>query len=156
MIQHCIFANNSYYGVSVVELDLQSKSMISIGGLNFCYNTRRGAMIYTHVSFDRIMISMNNIIIQGNYGYSVYRRGGFIYISILKDSSTVKTSNLNFTDNHFTSNGGEIYILGTFQKTSQFYIQNSYFANNFGFGPETIIYSSLTCTGDNTYVYDCD
>ena len=43
-------------------------------------------------------------------------------------------------------------VLGIFQTTSQFYIQNSYFTNNFGFGPETVIYSSLTCTTDNTYL----
>ena len=95
---------------------------------------------------------MKNISIQRNYGYSIYRRGGFIYISILKDNSTVKFSNLNFTNNHFSSNGGGIYISGTFQTTSQFYIQNSYFANNFGFGPGTVIHSSLTCTSDNTYM----
>ena len=56
------------------------------------------------------------------------------------------------TNNHFSSNGGGIYILGTFQTISRFYIQNSYFSNNFGFGPGTVIYSSLTYTTDSTYL----
>ena len=48
MIQHCIFANNSDYGVTIVELNLQSQSIINIVGLNFSSNTGRGAMIHTH------------------------------------------------------------------------------------------------------------
>ena len=152
MIKHCSFANNTDYGVSVVELNIQSQSLITIAGLNFNNNTGRGAMIHTHVRFDNIMISIKNINISGNNGYSVYKRGGFIYLSILKDNSTVKLSQLNFTNNCFSSNGGGIYILGTFAITSQFYIQNSYFANNFGFGRGTVIHSSLTCITDNTYL----
>ena len=72
MIQHCIFANNSDYSVLIVELNLQSQSIISIVGLNFSSNTGKGAMIHTHISFNGIMISMKNISIQQNYGYSVY------------------------------------------------------------------------------------
>ena len=63
------------------------------------------------------MISMKNVNIQGNEGYSVYRGGGFIYLSILKGNNKIKLSKLNFTNNHCSSNGGGIYILGIFQTT---------------------------------------
>ena len=152
VIKQCVFANNSDYGVSLVELNLQLRSRINIGSLNFINNTGKGAMIHAHVHFNDIMISMTNINMKRNYGYSVYRRGGFIYISILKDKCIIKLSKLNFTNNYFSSNGGGIYILGTFQTTCQLYIQDSFFKNNFGFGPGTVVYSSLTCTTDNTYL----
>ena len=42
-----MFANNSDYCVWVVELNLQSQSLINIAGLNFSTNTSRGAMIHT-------------------------------------------------------------------------------------------------------------
>ena len=149
-IEYCIFVNNSGY---IVELNLRSQSMISIVGLNFSNNTVRGAMIYMQVRFYSIIISMSNVNIQENHGYSINRRGGFIYLLISEDNSTVKLSSLNFSNNHFSSDDGGIYISGTFEKTSQFYIQNSYFANNFGFGPGTVIYSSLTSASDYIYTY---
>ena len=77
-IEQCSFENNSDYGVSIVELKLKSQSFISIDGLNFSNNAGTGAMIYINVHFNSIMISIKNIIIWGNYGSSVYRRGGFI------------------------------------------------------------------------------
>ena len=149
-IKHCILANNSGF---IVELNLQSQSLISIVGLNFSNNIGSRAMIYIQVRFYSIMISMSNINIQGNYGYSANRRVGFIYLLIEKDNSTVKLSSLNFSNNQFTNNDGGIYISGTFQKTSQFYIQNSYFANNVGYGSGTAIYSSLTSTSAYMYTY---
>ena len=48
-IEHCRFANNSDYVVSVLELNLRSQGLINIARLNFSTNNGRGAMIHTHV-----------------------------------------------------------------------------------------------------------
>ena len=54
------------------------------------------------------------------------------------------------------SNGGGIYVSGSFQSSYQCYIQDSHFEDNLGYSSGTVIYSSLSCATERTYVMVID
>ena len=150
-VSHCTFLNNWDFGTALVELNMRSNSILSISSLNFSANTGRGVIVYLHMHSINISALLLNINIVKNIASSVYKRRGMIFIFISHDNSTIRFSRVNATNNYFCSNGGGIYIFGTFPMTCQLYFQDSYFKNNVGFGSGSVIYSSLTCKIDTTY-----
>ena len=116
LITHCTFLNNWDYGSGLVELNIQSRSSLNISNVNFSSNTGRAAILHLHVLSINVTVSMFNINIERNFGSSVYKRGGVILLSISNDNSIIKLSKLNFSSNYFGSNGGGVYIFGTYQK----------------------------------------
>ena len=92
---------------------------------------------------------MSNITLDGNFDTSA---GGVVFKYLSSNHSIIKASRLNFTNNYFIGDGGDVNILGTFQVCCQIYIKDSYFSNNSGFSHGSIIHSSLTCVDDKSYM----
>ena len=71
---------------------------------------------------------------------------------VSEDNHILNITELTFINNNYTSNGGGVYVSGSFQSSYQCYIQDSHFEGNFGFGSGTVVYSSLSCATEKTYV----
>ena len=149
IIDHCIFFYNNYSN-ALVYLQIETKVLI-LSNLNFTANTNKGGIInilFYSTDFS-VIASLSKIILEQNFDTSA---GGVVLRYLSTDYSTIRASKLNFTNNQFNGDGGGINILGTLQEGCQMHIKDSYFNNNIGFSPGSVIHSSLTCVADKTYL----
>ena len=156
LIENCTFVSNSNYDITMMELYVQSiASLVGIKDSQF-NNNSGSAVIYFQIRSKDIVTSLFNIKMMNNNGFATEKEGGFILFEVSEDNSTLIINELTFSKNHYTSNGGGVYIIGSFQSSFQCYIQDSYFEDNFGFGSGSIVYSSLSCATEKTYVVHID
>ena len=131
-------------------LQIETKVVI-LSNLNFTANTNKGGIInilFYSTDFS-VIASLSKIILERNFDTSA---GGIVLRYLSTDYSTIRASNFNFTNNQFNGDGGGINILGTPQEGCQMHIKDSYFNNNIGFSPGSVIHSSLTCVAAKTYL----
>ena len=146
-IDHCTFSNNNYSS-ALVNLNMQTK-LLFISNLNFTTNTNKGGVIYILIYSANFTLVLLDINLVKNFDSSA---GGVVLRLISNDYSTIHASRLNFTSNVFIGNGGGINILGVFQVSCNIYIADSCFKNNFGLSHGSVIYSTLNCVTDKTYL----
>ena len=156
LIENCTFVNNSNYDITMIELYVQSiASLVSIRDLQ-SNNNSGSAIIYFQIRSKDIVTSLLSIKMTNNNAFATERGGGLILVEVSEDNSILNINGLTFNKNNYTSNGGGIYITGSFQSSFQCYIQNSHFEDNFGFGTGTVFFSSLSCATEKTYVVHID
>ena len=156
VIENCTFVNNSDNDITMVELNMQSTgSLVSIKHSEFTNNSGT-AVVYFQIHSKHIVSSLFNINITNNVGFATEKQGGLILIEVFEDNYTLGVNDLTFIKNHYNSNGGGIYVSGSFQTSYQCYIRDSHFEDNFGYGSGTVIYSSLSCATERTYVMVID
>ena len=154
-VHNYTFNNNLHFGFSMIEMLIRSTNMVRISDSNFSDNSG-DALIYLHMISDNISFSLFNVKIVNNSGYCISKEGGFIVFAIFRDNILVNISQLYFKNNLYASNGGGLYLIGTFRHTFRCYISSSQFEANVGFGSGTVIYGSLTCETSRTYVMVID
>ena len=157
-IENCTFVNNSNSDITMVELNMQSTgTLVSIKHSEFT-NNLEDAIIYFQIRSRHIVSSLFNISMINNVGSSTKTEGGFILIEVSEDNHILNITKLTFMKNHhgIYSNGGGIYVSGSFQSSYQCYIQDSQFESNLGYSSGTVIYSSLSCTTERTYMMVID
>ena len=149
MIDRCTFYNNNYSN-ALLRLEVQTNLLV-LSNLNFTANTNKEGVVYIFLYSTNfsVFITMYNIILERNFDTSA---GGVVLRYNSNNYSIIQASKLNFTNNHFIGDGGGINILGTLHKGCRMHIKNSYFINNFGFSPGSVIHSSIACLADKTYL----
>ena len=154
LIENCTFINNTKNDITMLELNLQSTgSSVDIKHSQFTNNINSGsAVIYFHIRSKHITTSLFNIKMMNNVGFATEKEGGFILSEVSEDNHTLSITELTFMNNNYTSNGGGVYVSGSFLSSYQCYIQDSHFEGNFGFGSGTVVYSSLSCPTEKTYI----
>ena len=156
LMDNCTFVSNSKYDITMIEFYIQSTaSLVDIKDSQF-NNNSGSAVIYFQIRSKDVVTSLFNINMINNNGFAREKEGGLVLVEVSEDNSTLKINELTFNKNNYTSNGGGIYITGSFQSSFQCYIQNSHFENNFGFGTGTAFFSSLSCATQKTYIVDID
>jgi len=150
-IDSCTFLSNLKYGFALMEINSNAPALINISNSYFSSNSR-SALLYLHFHFNNIKAILFNIQMINNSGFSNYRLGGLIYIDLAEDNCSLTITKLNFSSNHYSSNGGGIYIYGTYQSSFKAHIKDSQFRGNLGFGSGTVLYSSLTCDFEKAYM----
>ena len=156
LIENCTFVNNSNNDITMLELNMQSTgSLVSIKHSEFTNNSG-AAVVYFQIRSKHIVSSLFNINMINNVGFATEKQGGFIVIEVFEDNYILGVNDLAFVKNRYASNGGGIYVYGSFQSSYQCYIRDSHFEDNFGYGSGTVIYSSLSCVTEKTYVMVID
>ena len=154
LIENCTFVHNTNIENTMLEMDLQSTgSSVDIKHSQFTNNSC-SALIYLQIHSKHIVTSLFNITMMNNVGFTTEKGGGLILTEVSEDNHTLSITELKFMKNNYTSfsNGGGVYVSGSFQSSYQCYIQDSHFEGNFGFDSGTVIYSSLSCPTQKTYV----
>ena len=155
VIDNCEFFNNLEYDITLVELNMNCNGSVEILNSNFDKNSGT-ALMYFQIRNENMAVSINNVTMTKNTGFATEKTGGLILMEVSQDNCTLRISELNFMDNHYSSNGGGLYITGTFETIFKCYVENSHFENNFGFGDGSVIYSSLRCATEKTYLMFID
>ena len=156
LIQNCTFVNNSDNDITTLELNMQSNlGLVSIKHSEFTNNSGT-AVMYFQIHSKNIVASLFDINMTSNVGFATEKQGGLILIEVSEDNYILNVNKLTFMKNYYVSNGGGIYVSGSFQTSYQCYIRNSHFEDNFGYGSGTVIYSSLSCATERTYVMVID
>ena len=156
VIENCTFVNNSNNDITMLELNMQSTgSSVSFKHSQFTNNSGT-AIVYFQIRSKHIVSSLFNTNMTNNVGFATEKQGGLILIEVSEDNYTLGVNNLMFMKNRYASNGGGIYVTGSFQTSYQCYIRDSHFEDNFGYGSGTVIYSSLSCATERTYVMVID
>ena len=156
LMDNCTFVSNYEYDITMIELYIQSAgSLVDIKDSQF-NNNRGSAVIYFQIRSKDIVTSLFNINMMNNNGFATEKEGGLVLVEVYEDNSTLNITELTFNKNNYTSNGGGIYVTGSFQSSFLCYIQNSHFEDNFGFGTGTAFFSSLSCTTQKTYIVCID
>ena len=156
LMDNCTFVSNSKYDITMIELYMQSTASL-VGITDSQFNNNSGsALVYFQIRSKDIATSLFKVKMINNNGSAREKEGGLILVEVFEDNNTLKINELTFNKNHFTSNGGGIYIIGSFQSSFQCYIKNSHFEDNFGFGTGTVFFSSLSCATQKTYVVHID
>ena len=158
VIENCTFVNNSNNDIAMLELNMQAiGSLVSIKHSDFT-NNLEDAIIYFQIHSKHIVSSLFNISMINNVGFATKTEGGFILIEISEDNHILDITKLTFMKNHhgIYSNGGGIYVSGSFQSSYQCYIRDSHFEDNLGYSSGAVIYSSLSCATERTYVMVLD
>ena len=155
LIDNCQFFNNSEYDITLVELNMKCNGSIEIVNSNFDKNSGT-ALTYFQIRNENMAVSINNVTMTNNTGFATEKTGGLILMEVSQDNCTLRISELIFMDNHYSSNGGGLYITGAFETIFKCYVENSHFENNFGFGDGSVIYSSLRCATEKTYLMFID
>ena len=156
LIDNCTFVNNSDYDITLIELNMQSINSPAIVKDSQFNNNTGSAVIYCQIRSEGIVMSLFNIQMMNNNGFTTEKEGGFILIEVSEDNSILNVTELTFNNNYYASNGGGIYITGSFKSVFQCYIQDSHFEDSFGYGSGSVIYSSLFCATEMTYVVFID
>ena len=152
LIENCTFVNNTNNDITMLELNVQSTgSSVDIKHSQFTNNSG-SAVIYFQIRSKHIATSLFNIKMMNNVGFATEKGGGFILSEVSEDNHILNITELTFMNHNYTSNGGGVYVSGSFQSSYQCYIQDSHFEGNFGFGSGTVVYSSLSCATEKTYV----
>ena len=149
-ISNCKFLDNRDYEVGLVELNMQSQSVVKFVDSLLANNTGN-ALLYVQLRSSNINVSLHGLRIINNTGSSVLRRGGLLSFRLLEDDCIVNISRLIYTTNSYSRNGGGVYITGFFRNNFSFCIQDAQFESNIGHGQGAIIYSILI--SDNVYVF---
>ena len=149
-ISKCSFLNNRDYEVGLVELNMQSQSVVSFVDSNLT-NNAGNALLYVQLRSSNVNISLHGLHISNNKGSSVLRRGGLLSFRLLENNCTVNITKLVYTMNSFSRNGGGIFVTGFFRNNFSFYVRDANFENNNGRGQGVIIFSILQ--SDNTYLF---
>jgi len=150
-IENCTFNNNSKHRFSLFEINITSQALINISNSNFSNNVR-STLVHLHIHSSNIIASFYNIEMINNSGYTNYKKGGLIFIDASEDNCSLTIAKLRFLLNRYYSNGGGIYIYGTYQSSFKASIKDSRFAKNFGFGSGTVLHTSLTCGDEKAYM----
>ena len=157
LIDDCTFFNNSEYDITLVELNMKCNCVVDI--LNSKFNSNTGAsLIYFQIRNRNMVVSIFNATVKNNTGFATEKTGGLILMEVSQDNCTLHITELYFMHNTYYSNGGGLYITGAFESLFKCYVKNSQFKSNFGFGDGSVIYSSLTCATEKTYlifIEDC-
>ena len=152
LIDNCTFVNNSNYDIAMLDLNVLSiASLVGIKDSQF-NNNSGSAVIYFQIRSKDIVTSLFNIQMMNNNGFATEKEGGLILTEVSEDNHTLNVTELTFNKNYYASNGGGIYITGSFQSSFKCYIQDSHFEDNFGYGSGTTFFSSLSCATEMTYV----
>ena len=141
-INNSIFLANRDYNVGLVELNVQSHSVIKFTDSQFAYNTGN-ALLYVQLRSSNITVSLDGLNITNNTGSSFLRRGGLLSFRLFEDNCAVNITRLVYTMNSFTRNGGGLYITGSYRTNFSCYIEDAHFERNIGRGQGVVIFSTL-------------
>ena len=158
VIENCTFVNNSNNDITMLEVNIQAiGSLVIIKNSDFT-NNLENAIVYFQIRSRHIVSSLFNISMINNVGFPTETEGGFILIEVSEDNHTLDITKLIFMKNHhgIYSNRGGIYVSGSFQSSYQCCIRDSHFEDNLGHSSGTVIYSSLSCATEKTYVMVID
>ena len=150
LISNCSFLVNRDYNVGVVELNVQSHSVVNFTDSQFANNTGNG-LLYVQLRSSNITMSLHGLHITNNTGSSVLRRGGLLSFRLFENNCKVNITRLVYTINRFARNGGGLYISGSFRTVFRFYVQDAHFESNIGLGQGTVIFSNLL--SDRVYYF---
>ena len=160
LIRNCTFVNNSNNDITMLELYMQSTgSLVSIKHSEFA-SISGSPIIYFQIRSRHVKASFFDINMMNNVGFvrETLTEGGFILIDVSEDYYTLDIAKLTYMKNYYNiyRNGGGIYVSGSFQSSYQCCIRDSHFEDNFGYGSGAVIYSSLSCATERTYVMVID
>ena len=164
LIDNCKFFNNSEYSITLVELNMKCNGSVEIHNSKF-YSNNGTTLIYFQIRNRDLAVSMYNVMMINNGVGKIIglipEIVGFIILEVSDNNCTLDVDELTFADNHYyptfySSNGGGLYITGTFPSIFKCYVKNSHFENNVGIGDGTVIYSSLNCPTEKTYLMFID
>ena len=146
-IEQCMYSNNSNYDVGMIDLNIQSNSQVRIYKTALCSNHNGSALVYMQVHSRNVSISFNDVTMIENIAGTKKEIGGLLIADIYEDNCIMEITKLSMTNNTLQgfSDGGGIYITGSFWSAFKCLIHASQFKNNFAFGTGTVIYSSLEC-----------
>ena len=150
LISNCTFSANKQYDVGLVELNVQSQSMVDFTDSQFANNTGN-ALLYVQLRSINITVSLHGLHITNNTGSSVLRRGGLLSFRLFEDNCKVNITRLMYTMNSFARNGGGLYITGFYRTVFRCYVQDACFESNIGRGQGAVIFSILQ--SDSAYVF---
>ena len=142
IVAHSNFADNKMYQVGLVEMSMQSSSIIDFVHSDF-YNNTGSALLYLDLHSASLSISLHNVQAADNYGTSISRRDGLLAFQVFEEHCIIDITELNFTNNHFERDGGGIYINGIVRKSFKFYLKDSQLQNNIGHSSGTVMYSEI-------------
>jgi len=154
VIENCTGFDNTKYDFGMIELNMQSyNSMVKIHNSNFTGNSGT-ALIYMQIRSRDISVSIIDVTVTNNTGSAKRETGGLIMAEISEENCTINFTELNMANNKFlgNSNGGGIYITGSFKSALKCFIHSSQFKNNSGFGTGAAIYSSLENANKQAYL----
>ncbi|XP_065911404.1 uncharacterized protein [Dysidea avara] len=154
-IKNCTFINNSKHGFALLEININSQALVNISDSHFS-NNGRSTLVYLHIHFSNITAILYNLQMINNSGYANSKKGGLIFIDASEDNCSLTIANLSFLSNRYFSNGGGVYIFGTYQSSFKAFIKDSLFTGNFGYGSGTVLHSSLTCDIEKAYMIVID
>ena len=152
LIENCTYVDNSKYDITMMELNMHSTNTSAIVKDTEFINNSGSAIIYFQIHTKNIVTTLYNIKIMNNYGFATEKEGGLILVEVSGDNCILNVTGLTFNENYYASIGGGIYVTGSFQSSYQCYIKDSCFGNNSGIGSGTVVYSSLSCATEKTYV----
>ena len=143
-VNNSIFLANRDYNVGLVELNIQSHSVISFTNSQFANNTGN-ALLHVQLRSSNIAVSLHGLHITNNKGSSFLRRGGLLSFRLFEDNCTVNITRLVYTMNSFTRNGGGLYITGSYRTNFSCYMQDAHFESNIGriYSQGVVIFSTL-------------
>ena len=137
----------------LIDLHINTEILLRVSNISFTANINKAAVIYIMIYSKNVTVLILNINLERNFGNAA---GGVVFRLVSNENIIIRLSNLNFTSNHLINNGGDIHFMGSFQKSCEIHIKDSYFKNNFGLNHGTVIYSSLTCTTVKAYLIFID
>ena len=142
LISNCSFLANRDYNVGLVELNVQSHSVVNFTDSQFASNTGN-ALLYVQLRSSNITVSLHGLNITNNTETSFLRRSGLLSFRLFENNCKVNITRLVYTMNSFARNGGGLYITGFYRTVFRFYVQDAHFENNIGLGQGTVIFSNL-------------
>ena len=97
-----------------------SDSLVSIMHSEFINNSGT-AVVYFQIRSKNIVTCLYNIKMMDNAGFATEKEGGLILIEVSEDNYILNATELTFMRNQYGSNGGGIYVSGSFQSSYQCY-----------------------------------
>ena len=151
-IDNCTFVENKGYRIGLIELNALSNDSMTASRSDICdcifKNNIGNALIYFKTNSDNNRISIHSIQAYNNTGitYGKSCRGSFVVFEVNTKNCNVSISNFRLVSNHYSSEGGGVYITGSSNANYSFqlHIQESKFKHNIGDGSGAVIYCSLT------------